>query len=238
MSPSQRAKLEACARSLGIGPHQLAVGLKQALWEAGPNPVTDFADALVTEGKPPMPPQKKEEWEALRRFRDSLTQFLSGKPAAFIGGIAVRSFGGRAGATIDYDLLIEPGFLQEATAFLEQQGGELRGTAENTYLFHIAPCAISIDLRVARTPLDQEAFETAQVATFMDRKLKVVSPASLAAMKVKAYSERKDNPVKGPLDKSDVQGLIACGAASESEVRDILNRHRPDLLPTLGEILK
>ena len=66
--------------------------------------------------------------------------------------------------------------------------------------------------------------------------LHVVQPDFLAAMKVKAYSERADTQ-KGEQDRRDVQRLVA-GPTTEATVRSILERHRPDLLEILDEILR
>ncbi len=222
---------------MGLPPHQVAVGLDRALWEAGPNPVSDFADALEFDGRYVMPPQEKAEWEALGRFREDLTRFLAGRNAAFIGGIAVRSYGGRAGPTTDFDLLIDEDLLKPMTAFLESQGAGLAGTVENTYAFLVKPCSTDFDVRVARTALDAVALSTAKPATFSGRALKIVLPAPLAAMKVKAYADRKGTE-SGQRDRADVRGLIACGSTSPDAVRDVLARHSPLLLPALEEILK
>lgn len=236
MSPVQKQRLEEYARSLGKPVHQVAVGLDRALWEAGPNPVTDFADALECEGKYQMPPKEKEQWEALGRFREALTTFLEGKNAAFIGGVAVRTYGGRLTATVDFDLLIERSSLKEMTALLESQGGVLKGTVESTYSFFMEPCALDFDLRVAESPLDKEALATANPAPFKGHMLRIVRPGLLTSMKVKAYSERKGQP-QGAQDRDDVRGLIRCGATTEPEIREILTRFRPDLLRELDEIL-
>lgn len=216
--------------------HQISVGLDQALMEAGPNPVTEFADALQFEGKPSMPPKERAEWEALGRFRDDLTTFMEGKSAAFIGGVAVRSYGGRTTATLDFDVLIDASLLKEFTAFIERQGGELGSTVESTYSFFIRPCALDVDLRVATSPLDVEALSTAQTTRYQDRRLLLVSATPLAAMKLKAYSERKAFDA-GQQDRRDVLGLLR-EATSEAALRDLLTRHRPDLLSELDEILK
>ncbi len=230
-------KAAALARAVGKPVHQVCVGLETALWEAGPNHVTEFADALQFEGKPVIPPEKKAKWEALGRFREELTKFLVGKDAAFIGGVAVRSYGGRTAATVDYDLLIAPELLKEVTRFLESQGGDLQGTVEHTYCFHIKGADLPMDVRVARSPLDQVALSTSKRASFEGRKLRLVRPAALGAMKVKAYSERKGRP-QGRRDREDVRGLIEVGAAEEEEIRQLLEKHRPDLLPELDEILR
>lgn len=236
MSPQENQRLEAYARSLGKPVHQVRVGLDRALWEAGPIPVTDFADALECEGKYTMPPKEREQWEALGRFRDALTTFLEDKNVAFIGGVAVRTYGGRLTPTVDFDLLVERSFLKDITAFLEAQGGVLQGTVENTYSFFLEPCALDFDLRVAESALDKEELATANPAPFKGRRLQIVRAGLLAAMKVKACRERKDQP-EGVQDRDDVRGLIRSGATTEFEIREILTRFRPDLLRELEEIL-
>src|SRR6185436_1119064 len=159
-------KRASVARAIGRTEHQVACGLEVALWEAGPNPVTDFADALQFEGKPKMAKDKQDKWEALRGFRDALTRFLVGKNAAFIGGVAVRSYGGRTAATVDFDVLIDPKLLRGMTTFLEGEGGSLMGTVENTYSFHLKGPGIDLDVRVAKGSLDEAALAGAKPATF------------------------------------------------------------------------
>lgn len=217
--------------------HQVVVGLEQALWEAGPNPVTDFADALECEGRYQMPPDEKKQWEALGRFRDALTEFLVGKDAAFIGGVAVRTYGGRTTATVDFDFLVAPSLLKEVTSFLEGQGGTLKSTVESTYSFHVEPCRLAVDVRLAESALDKEALQTAGDSRFKGRKLRIVRPNFLAAMKVKAYSERKGQP-EGDQDRKDVQGLVRVGSTSPEAIREILTRLRPDLASDMDEILQ
>ena len=221
---------------MGMSPHQIIVGLDQALWEAGPNPVTDFADALEFEGKPELPAKARAEWEALRRFRDDLTKFLIRRNAAFIGGVAVRSFGGRVTATIEYEVLVQERLLKPITSFLESQGATLKSTVEDTYTFRVTPCAIDFDVRVARNPLDREALAKAKRASFQRRPLKVVRPAWLAAMKIKAYAGRKGTK-KGNQDREDFLGLIDSGSTTLDEVKVVLGRHWPDFLDLLHTIL-
>jgi len=225
------------ARSPGRPLHQVIVGLEEALWEAGPNPVTDFADALECEGRYDMPPDEKDRWEALGRFRDALTQFLAGKEAAFIGGVAVRTYGGRTTATVDFDFLVAPSLLKDVTSFLESEGAELKGTVESTYSFRVKPCALNVDVRLAQSALDQEALQTGGTSRFRGRQLGIVRPDFLAAMKVKAYSERKGQS-EGDQDRKDVQGLVRVGSTSPEAIREILKRHRPDLVSELDEILQ
>jgi len=230
-------KRAALALALGRTEDQVACRLEEALWEAGPNHLTDFADALEFEGKPKVSEDKKKKWEALRRFREEMTKFLEKKDAAFIGGVAVRSYGGRTTPTIDYDVLVAPKLLKSMTAFLEGQSGSLKGTVENTYMFHLKEPDLRLDVRVARSPLDEEALSTAKKSTFEGRKLGIVNPRALAAMKVKAYSERKELP-PGAQVRADVRGLIDVGATTDAEIRKLLKKHRPDLLSELDEILK
>jgi hypothetical protein len=229
-------KRAALARALGRTEDQVACGLEEALWEAGPNHLTDFADALEFEGKPKRSEEKRAQWEALGRFRDALTRILDGKNAAFIGGVAVRSYGGRTAATIDYAVLIDPKLLREITKSLEDEGGALSGSEENSYPFKIKGPHLDLDVRVAKGPLDEAALAGAKPASFQGRKLKIVLPGELTAMKVKAYSERKKTP-QGKVDRADVLGMLRVGATTELEVRRILKKHRPDLLPELDEIL-
>jgi len=224
------------ARAIGRMEHEVVCGLEVALWEAGPNPVTDFADALQFEGKPKMASDKQEKWEGLGGFRDSLTKFMEGKNIAFIGGVAVRSYGGRTAATLDFDVLVEPKLLQGTTKFLEGQGGILMGSSEHTYHFNLKRLDLNLDVRVAKSPLDEAALAGAKLATFQERKLKIVLAKALTAMKVKAYSERKHEP-QGLTDRDDVRGLLKVGAATEPEVRQVLKKYRPDLLAELDEIL-
>lgn len=240
MSSTQKKRLEEYARSVGQPVHQIAVGLEQALWESGPNPMTDFADGLEFEGKPMMSPEAQARWEGLGRFRDALAAFLSGKDAAFIGGVAVRSYAGKfrmpLRPTGDFDLLVSEGFLKELTAYLEKQGAVLDSTDEDCYFFYVQPLKFHLDVMTARSPLMKEALATATGANFQGHALKLVTPQVLVAMKVKAHSERR-NAAKKAIDRSDVLGLIQSGAASEEEVRKVLARVSPDLLSEFDAIL-
>lgn len=230
----KRAQL---ARRIGRTERQVACGLETALWEAGPNPITDFADELQFEGKRKMPTGNFEQWQAIGKFRDALTAYLEGKNTAFIGGVAVRSYGGRTTPTIDFDVLIEPKLLNGITHLVEKEGGRLMGTVENTYSFHIKRAGFDLDIRVAKGPLDEAALAGAKSARFQGRKLKIVLPEYLTAMKVKAYSERKRD-AQGKVDRSDVRGMLSVGATTEAEVRKILQKLRPDLLSEFAEILR
>ena len=234
--PNRSQKVRDVATAARISERQVEVGLDGALWEMGPNDLTDFADGLQFEGKPMTPLDSQEAWEARGRFRDALTLFLSGKNATLVGGVAVRSYGGRMEPTKDYDVLIDPALLKELTAFLESQGGVLDSNEEETYFFFMHGPQLHLDVSVAWNPLYREALSTAKKATFQGRELKIVLPAVLGAMKVKAYQERRD-PKKKELDRSDVRGLLSVGAATEEEIRAVLKTHRPDLLAVLSEVL-
>jgi hypothetical protein len=212
------------------------VGLGQALDEMGPNALTEFADGLEIEGHPKPPGGHFPMWESIGEFRDALTGFLQGKDHAFIGGVAARSYAARGVPTRDFVVLIDARHLKEFTSFLEREGAKFAGTVEDTYAFRIPSLGFDIDVRVARSPLDREALSKAKGASYAGRKLRIVSPHHLAAMKVKAYSERKDSD-KGRLDASDIRGLLAVGATTEEGIRSLLKTHRPDLLPELDEVL-
>lgn len=224
------------AESLGMDATLFRVGLGQALDEMGPNPLTEFADGLEIEGHPKPPGGHFPMWESIGRFRDALTEFLQGKDHAFIGGVAARSYAARGVPTKDFDVLVDVRHLKEFTSFLEADGARLAGTVEDTYAFRIPSLGFDFDVRVARSGLDQEALSKAKGASYAGRKLRIVAPEHLAAMKVKAYSERKDSD-KGRLDASDIRGLLAVGATTEEAIRAVLEKHRPDLLPELDEVL-
>ena len=167
-------------------------GLEEVLSEMGPNHATEFADALDIEGY-----RKPEEgyfplWQPIGKFREALVGFLEDKAHAFIGGIAARSYGAREAPTQDYDVMIDSGHLKEMTAFLEKQGAVLKGTVEDTYMFRVEPLKFDFDVRVARSTMDREALARAKGATFGGRKLRIVTPEYLAAMKVKACDERNE----------------------------------------------
>ncbi len=213
------------------------IGLGRALEEMGPNHLTDFADSLTIDGHPK--PQKGHfpMWEDIGSFREAFTDFLGGIEHAFIGGVAARSHGARRTPTIDYDVLVPRKRLQETTAFLERLGGKLAGTVESTYTFRMEFLGFDVDVRVADSPLDREALQEAETADFKGRKLKIAAVNHLVAMKVKAYAGRKGGE-GGEQDKRDVIGYLALPKASLESVRDILRRHRPDLLPELDEIRK
>ena len=198
--------------------------------------MTDFADALQFEGKPEMPADKQKRWEALGRFRDDLTKFIERKNAAFIGGVAVRSYGGRTAATVDFDVLVVPKLFQGMKRFLEGNGATLSGTVENAFSFNLKGLDLDVEVRIAKGPLDEAALGGAKPAKFQGRKLKIVLAKALTAMKVKAYSERKNHP-QGKVDRDDVRGLLRVGATTELEVRQMLKKYRPDLLSELEEIL-
>jgi hypothetical protein len=137
---------------------------------------------------------------------------------------------------MDYDIMIDQAGLSIAHKFLETQGAALRDSVKDTYQYVVEPIRLDVDVRIARSGLDREALAAAVAATYRTRRLRIVRADHLAAMKVKAYSERKNHP-KGRQDGDDVRNLIVHGRTSASSVRDVLSRHRPDLLTHLDEIL-
>ena len=88
---------------------------------------------------------------------------------------------------------------------------------------------------MADNPLYQEALSGAAGTTWRGKTLKMVGRDHLAAMKVKAYAERKD-PGKRETDRRDVLGAVAKGTDPET-LREILKRTAPQFLPALEEIL-
>ncbi len=168
-------------------------------------------------------------WDSIGQFRDDVTSFLQAKDHAFVGGVAVRSYAARSVPTKDYDVMIDPHHLQEFTRFLEGKGAKLMGTVEATYSFRIVPLEFDFDLRIAQSSLDREALSNGKTATYAGKKLGIVAPEVLAAMKVKAYSERK-NTDEGKQDASDVRGLVKVGATTRERIRVLHEKHRPDRL--------
>ena len=122
--------------------------------------------------------------------------------------------------------------------FLADEGAEVAGSIEETYLYTFPWVKPDLDVRLARSPLHREALASvAEKPAGRGKKLNVVEPDHLVAMKVKAYSERKKLP-KGEQDRKDIVQLIRQKLANEGTVRAILAKHRPDLAPELDEILK
>lgn len=220
----------------GLGKLARPVGLEEALSEMGPNHATEFADALVIEGHPKPEKGHFPLWESIGKFREALVDFLEGTTHAIIGGVAVRSYGAREGPTKDYDVMVDSGHLKAMTAFLVAQGAVLNSSVEDTYMFRVEALGFDFDVRVATSPMDREALAASAGGTFEGRKLRIVTPDYLAAMKVKAFSERKDSE-KGMLDAADVRGLVRVGKTDRKAIESILRKHRPDLLPELAEIL-
>lgn len=212
-------------------------GLAQALAEMGPNELTELADGLQIEGFDRPSGGFFPMWQSIGAFRDDLVHFLSGKRHTFIGGVAARSYGAREGPTFDYDIMIAPELLQEVNAFLEKNGAVLKGTVEDTYLYRVTSLSFDVDVRVARSGLDWAALDAAKTATYGATRLGIVTPVHLAAMKVKAFSERASTE-KGRMDRLEVLGLLRTGATMEAGIREVLDAHRPDLLATLGAMLQ
>lgn len=232
------SRVQTLLRRLRRSVESCPMGLAEALSEMGPNHATEFADALAIEGVEKPIDGVHRVTESLGRFRDALVDFLQVKAHAFAGGVAVRSYGARVTPTNDYDFLIDPAQLSDVMAFMEGQRAVLQGVSEDTFLFTLKfeTLIFHVDVLAARSPLHREVLEKAKAAFYAGRKLRIATPDCLAAMKVKAYHERLDED-KRRTDRADVVGLLTTRQASESGIRDILKRHRPDLLPVLDEIL-
>lgn len=211
------------------------IGLEQALDEMGPNHLTEFADALEIEGHPKPPGGHFPMWEAIGTFRQQLADFMVGRDAAFAGGVMVRSYGARLGPTFDYDVLTALDHLKELWKFLEDRDFEYVGSWESVDKLRHREMRLDVDILIADNPLYKEALATARPASWQGRKLKIVEKDHGAAMKVKAYAERRDEEKK-KLDAHDFAGLLKQGADVE-QVRDILQRLAPKFLPALEEIL-
>jgi hypothetical protein len=220
---------------LRIEPETEPPGFAQALDEMGPNHLTEFADELEVEGYPK--PQKGHfpMWEEFGAFRERLADFMVGKDLAFAGGVAVRTYGARRGPTEDYDILAGRAHYKDLWKFLEGEGFQYVGSVESTDLMKQRDLGFELDILIADNPLYQEAMAGARSARWRGRTLKLVDPDHLAAMKVKAYAERRDDEKKAQ-DRRDVVSLLSKEADAE-RVREVLARLLPKLLPAFDEIL-
>ena len=232
---SMRELLDLLSRGLGIEPEPRPIGLHQALDEMGPNHLTELADELVIEGHPKPPEGFFPMWADLGAFRDQLTDLMVGKEIAFVGGVAVRSYGARRGPTEDYDLLVALGHQKELWAFLDRLQFHYVGPFEIADKFAQKAMEFELDVMRADDPLHTEALASAQSSTWRGKILKIVNKDHLTAMKVKAFGSRHEDAKKAR-DRRDVIGLLSVGADAE-KVRDILSRLAPEFLPALDEIL-
>lgn len=167
-------------------------------------------------------------------FIERLVDFLQGKTHALIGGLAVRAYV-RVRPTKDFDVMIDARHWTEMRSFLAREGAESVGAVEDTFLYTFPSFRMDVDVRLANTPLDREAVASVVERPYHGKTLRVVDPAHLATMKVKAFEERRGTP-KGE-QAADVRQLIGQKLADELDVRKVLERHRPDLLRVLDEIL-
>ncbi|MBI4566068.1 MAG: hypothetical protein HY716_15385 [Planctomycetes bacterium] len=197
--------------------------LEATLIEMGRHPLLDLADELSGEAEERM----REEGDS-GPFIERLAEFLQGKNHALIGGLGVRAYV-RQRPTLDFDVMIDPKHWTEMRRFLVREGADSAGSVEDTYLFRFERFKLGLDVRLARSPLDQDALRNTEARPFKRWKLRIVKPNHLAAMKVKAFSERKGSP-QGDQDRQDVLRLIETGKASRQGVRAVLKKHRPDLL--------
>lgn len=203
--------------------------LERTLLEMSRHPLIELADSLASEGEV----RFREEGDA-GPFLESLAEFLQGKEAAIIGGVAVRAFV-RGRPTMDLDVMIDERHWSEMASFLAKQGARSTGCIEDTLLYDFAEFRLDLEVRVAKSDLDRAALRTLLSRRSKQWMLHIVQPDYLAAMKVKAYGDRKGT-AKGDQDRRDVQRLVA-GPTHASAVRVILQTHRQDLLATLEEIL-
>ncbi len=204
--------------------------MERTLLEMSRNPLIELADDLAGDSDVRL----REEGDA-GPFIERLAEFLQGKDSAILGGVAVRSYV-RGRPTLDLDVMIDARHWQDMVRFLAEQGAQSTGCIENTFMYAFADFKLDLDVRIARTDLDREALQAVLTRRFKRWMLRVVQADFLAAMKVKACSERAGTE-KGDQDRRDVQRLVA-GPTSEPAVRSILQRHRPDLLATLDGILQ
>ncbi|MBI4612698.1 MAG: hypothetical protein HY720_03725 [Planctomycetes bacterium] len=204
--------------------------LEASLIEMTRHPLLVLADELSGEAQ-----MRREDEGDPGPFIERLVDFLQGRGHAIIGGLAVRAYV-RIRPTNDFDVMMSPENWDAIRSFLAAEDAECSSSVEETYLYTFRSFKLDLDVRLARSPLDRAALDHTEARAYRGRTLAVVEANYLAAMKVKAYSERKELP-KGEQDSKDVRRLIRANKADEKAVRAILARHRPDLLPELGEIL-
>ncbi len=208
----------------------LSAFLERTLLEMSRNPLIELADNLARDADI----RSKEEGDA-GPFLEALAEFLQGRQFAIIGGVAVRSYV-RDRPTLDFDLMISDAEWPDLVRFLSEHGAESAGSVEDTFLYTFGDFKLDLDIRIARSDLDREALGAVVTRRFKKWILRVVKPDHLAAMKLKAHSERKGTR-KGDRDRNDVLDLLA-GHASEAALRELLGRHRPDLIAVLEEVLR
>jgi hypothetical protein len=196
----------------------------------GRNSLIELADALSGEEEV----RKREEGDS-GPFLGRLAEFLENRVHGIIGGLGVRAYV-RERPTMDFDVMIDSKEWASIKQFLVREGAELQGTLEETRMYTFQAFRMELDIRVAKSSLDQESLRHTKIRSYKKWKLRVVEPDYLAAMKVKAYSERKELP-QGKQDRSDVRRLIDEKHARDRSIRTILKKHRPDLVPALDEIL-
>lgn len=205
--------------------------LEHSIYEMTRHPLLELADELSGEAEL----RRKEEGDA-GPFIDRLAKFLQGKEHGIIGGLGVRAHI-RLRPTDDFDIMIDTKHWNEMKEFVRQEGLEHEFSIESTHKYKVPATRMELDVRLAESPLDKEALQNVFERPYHGMPLRVVKANHLVAMKVKAYSERKEYP-GGRQDRTDVLDLLKLGKADEQAVRAILKKHRPDLLPELDEILK
>lgn len=205
--------------------------LERSIVEMTYNPLVELADQLSGEAEV----RKMEEGDA-GPFLGRLIEFLGGVEHAVSGGLAMRTYL-RERPTLDFDVLVSGAAWEAVKDFAGRENLDLISTAEDIYSYRIPGTKMEFDVLVARSPLWKDALAATIERTVFKKPVRVLKPDFLAAMKVNAYSERKGLP-GGEADKQDIRRLIEKGLADEDALRDILRRHRPDLLPELDEVLR
>lgn len=213
-----------------IAPRDAGPDLERSIEEMSYHPILAIADELSGEAEV----RRTEEGDP-GPFLARLITFLERIDHAISGGLAVRTYL-RERPTLDFDVLISEDAWEPTRAFASREGLQLRSAAEDIYSFGVPGTKMEFDVLVARSPLWKAALASTVKRKVFGTSVRVLKPDALAAMKVKSYSERKGLP-PGDADKMDIRRLVEKGLARPGAVRGILRRHRPDLLPTLDEIL-
>ena len=175
----------------------------------------------------------------LGRFKLELLRFMKDRRIAFVGGVAMRWWRARPGATSDYDLLIDRAkHFKETHAFLESRGAAYMGIIEDTVFYYVERWKLGIDVLLNDPPIFRAALQAARPHTLKGIPVLIVRPLELAAMKVLAYAQRS-NPRKKEQDRKDLLRLMT-GAkphVAEAELVELLDRVQKDLIPVLRQVL-
>lgn len=204
--------------------------LERSIEEMSYHPLLALADELSGEADV----RRREEGDP-GPFLERLIAFLQGIEHAISGGLALRTYL-RERPTLDFDVLVSESAWERVQAFVSREGLTPLSAAQDIYSFGVPGTRMGFDVLVARSPLWKASLVDTVDRRVFGKTVRVLKPNFLAAMKVKSYSERKELPA-GEADKNDVRRLVEKGLAIPDAVREILRRHRPDLLAELDEIL-